>query len=135
MVDPAVRRLLALALHHPTLLAVEWAALGLTDDQARALLPDDVQVAIGGLATGATVEQVAARVPSLAGLLRWYAEPWPAGCYPPPAVGEVEALVVDYARRMADVCADAADLMADGIPEALALASAEAAGVRRRAPA
>ena len=132
MVDPAVRRLLALALHHPTLLAVEWAALGLTDDQARALLPDDVQVAIGGLATGATVEQVAARVPSLAGLLRWYAEPWPAGCYPPPTVGEVEALVVDYARRMADVCGDAADLMADGIPEALALASAEAAGVRRR---
>ena len=130
MVDPAVRRILALALHHPTLLAVEWAALGLTDDQARALLPDDVQVAIGGLATGATVEQVAARVPSLAGLLRWYAEPWPAGCYPPPAVGEVEALVVAYARRQVAILADACDLMEEGIPEVLALRSAEATARR-----
>lgn len=135
MVDPAVRRLLALAVHHPSALVTAWEALALTDEQSAALLPEAVQVAIGGLTTGATVEQVAARLPSLAPLLRWYVEPWPPGCYPPPRPGELDELVSGYARRRAAALADACDLMGEGIPEALALRAGEAAACRALAEA
>ena len=130
MIDSALRRMLVLAVRHPYALVAQWSALGLTDEETAAILPDDVATAIAGLTNGAPVEQVAGVVPTLAPLLRWVAMPWPDGCHPAPAEGEVEALVGAYARRQVEVIADACDLIEEGVPEALALRSAEASMLR-----
>ena len=129
MIDPALRRLLVLAVRHPYALVAQWSALGLTDEETAALLPDDVATAIAGLTNGATVDQVAAVVPALGSVLRWI-EMWPVGSHPAPVEGEVDALVETYARRQVAIIADAIDLMEEGIPESLALRSAEATARR-----
>lgn len=115
MIDPALRRLLVLAVRHPYAMVAQWSALGLTDEETAALLPDDVATAIAGLTNGASIDLVASRVPTLAPLLRWVSMPWPDGCHPAPVEGEVDALVETYARRQVAIIADAIDLMSDGL--------------------